>query len=33
MNKLDFQLEKTLKDCESKDGKPISVDVYVKNNP
>jgi len=33
MNKLDFQLEKKLKDCESKDGKPISVDVYVKNNP
>ena len=30
MSKLDFQHEKTIKDCEIKNGKSISVDVYVK---
>lgn len=30
MSKLDFKLEKTLKDCEFKNGKFISVEVYVK---
>ncbi|GAA4303469.1 GNAT family N-acetyltransferase [Aestuariibaculum suncheonense] len=30
MSKLDFQYEKTLKDCEIKNGKPISIDVYAK---
>ncbi|WP_025743543.1 GNAT family N-acetyltransferase [Aquimarina pacifica] len=30
MSKLDFQHEKTMKDCEIKNGKPISVDVYAK---
>jgi ribosomal-protein-alanine N-acetyltransferase len=28
--KLDFQLEKTMKDCEVKNGKLISIDVYAK---
>ena len=32
MSKLDFQLEKTMKDCEIKNGKLISVDVYAKTN-
>ena len=32
MDKLDFTLEKTMKDCEEKDGKLISVDVYVRKN-
>ncbi len=32
MSKLDYQLEKTMKDCEIKNGKPISVDVYAKTN-
>jgi ribosomal-protein-alanine N-acetyltransferase len=32
MSKLDFQLEKTMKDCEVKNGKLISVDVYAKTN-
>lgn len=30
MSKLDFVKEKTLKDCEIKNGKKISVDVYIK---
>ena len=30
MSKLDFQLEKTMKDCEIKNGKSISVDIYAK---
>lgn len=30
MSKLDFQHEKTLKDFDIKNGKPINVDVYVK---
>ncbi|WP_336298520.1 MULTISPECIES: GNAT family N-acetyltransferase [Zeaxanthinibacter] len=29
LSKLDFQLEKTLKNCEMKNGELISVDVYV----
>jgi ribosomal-protein-alanine N-acetyltransferase len=32
MSKLDFQHEKTMKDCEIKNGKSISVDVYAKTN-
>lgn len=32
MLKLDFQLEKTMKDCEMKNGKLISVDVYTKTS-
>ena len=31
MAKLDFQLEKTIANFEEKDGKPISVDLYVKS--
>ncbi len=30
MSKLDFQHEKTMENCEIKNGKSISVDVYVK---
>ena len=30
MAKLNFKLEKTLKDCELKNGNPISIDVYAK---
>ncbi len=30
MSKLDFQHEKTIKDCEIKNGKSISVDLYAK---
>ncbi|WP_027391818.1 GNAT family N-acetyltransferase [Aquimarina latercula] len=30
MSKLDFNYEKTMKDCEIKNGKSISVDVYAK---
>ena len=30
MTKLDFQLEKTIPDFEIKNGKPISVDIYIK---
>ena len=30
MSKLDFQHEKTLKNFEIKNGKPINVDVYAK---
>ncbi len=29
MGKLDFQLEGTMRDCERKDGKYISVDIYA----
>ena len=32
MSKLDFVLEKTMKDSEIKNGKLISVDVYVKTS-
>ena len=32
MSKLDFHHEKTIRDCEIKNGKLISVDVYVKTN-
>ncbi|WP_299112753.1 GNAT family N-acetyltransferase [uncultured Winogradskyella sp.] len=32
MSKLDFEYEKTIKDFEIKNGKPISVDVYAKTN-
>ena len=32
ISKLDFQLEKTMKNCEVKNGKLISVDVYAKTN-
>lgn len=32
MSKLDFQHEKTMKDCEIKNGNLISIDVYVKTN-
>jgi ribosomal-protein-alanine N-acetyltransferase len=32
MTKLNFKLEKTMKDCEIKNGKLISVDVYAKTN-
>lgn len=32
MAKLDFQHEKTMKDCEVKHGELISVDVYAKTN-
>jgi ribosomal-protein-alanine N-acetyltransferase len=32
MSKLDFKLEKTMKDCEIKNGKLISIDVYAKTN-
>lgn len=32
MSKLDFHLEKTMKDCEMKNGKLISIDVYAKTN-
>ena len=30
MSKLDFRHEKTMKDCEEKNGKLISVDLYAK---
>jgi len=30
MSKLDFHHEKTIKDFEIKNGKPISIDVYSK---
>ena len=30
LSKLDFQLEKTMEECEMKNGKLISIDVYVK---
>ena len=30
MAKLDFTLEKTIPNFEEKDGKPVSVDVYIK---
>lgn len=33
MDKLDFRLEKTLWNCELKNGKPISLDVYIKTKP
>lgn len=32
MTKLDFQHEGTMKDCEFKDGKYISLDIYAKIN-
>lgn len=32
MSKLDFQLEKTITDCEIKNGKLISIDVYAKTS-
>ena len=32
MSKLDFKHEGTIKDCEIKNGKAISVDIYVKTN-
>lgn len=32
MSKLDFQFERTIKNCEVKNGKLISVDVYSKTN-
>ncbi|MAW95004.1 MULTISPECIES: GNAT family N-acetyltransferase [unclassified Leeuwenhoekiella] len=32
MAKLNFKLEKTLKDCELKNGKLISLDVYAKTS-
>ena len=32
MSKLDFEYEKTIKDCEIKNGKSISVDIYAKTN-
>lgn len=32
MSKLDFQCEGTMKDCEVKNGKYISVDIYAKIN-
>ena len=32
MSKLDFVNEGTMKDCEIKNGKSISVDVYAKTN-
>ena len=32
MSKLDFKNEGTMKDCEIKNGKSISVDVYAKTN-
>jgi ribosomal-protein-alanine N-acetyltransferase len=32
MSKLDFKNEETMKDCEIKNGKLISVDVYAKTN-
>ena len=32
MSKLDFKNEGTMKDCEVKNGKLISVDVYAKTN-
>lgn len=30
MSKLDFELEGTMRDCEMKDGKYVSVDIYAK---
>ena len=32
MSKLDFKHEGTIKDCEIKNGKAISVDIYAKTN-
>jgi len=32
IEKIDFRYEKTMKDCEVKNGQSISVDVYVKTN-
>ena len=32
MSKLDFKHEGTIKDCEMKNGKAISVDIYAKTN-
>ena len=32
ISKLDFRLERTMEDCEIKNGKLISVDVYAKTN-
>ncbi len=32
MSKLNFKLERTMKNCEIKNGKPISIDIYVKTN-
>ena len=32
MSKLDFKNEGTIKDFEIKNGKSISVDIYVKTN-
>jgi ribosomal-protein-alanine N-acetyltransferase len=32
MSKLHFKNERTMKDCEIKNGKLMSVDVYAKTN-
>jgi ribosomal-protein-alanine N-acetyltransferase len=32
MSKLHFNNERTMKDCEIKNGKLMSVDVYAKTN-
>jgi ribosomal-protein-alanine N-acetyltransferase len=32
MEKLDFEHEGTMKDCEIKNGKFISIDIYAKLN-